>query len=70
VGNKVRELRKQLDPPVTIEEAAKVVGVTRQTFGDVERGKWEPRLKTALKIARLLGRPVEEVFTLDEDAEA
>jgi len=63
--NRVRELRKQLN--LTQEEFAKNLGVTRQTVIAIENDKYNPTLVLAIKIARLLNKPVEVVFILDQN---
>ena len=37
--------------------------VSRQTINAIETGKYDPSLPLAFKIARLFGRPIEEIFT-------
>ena len=41
--------------------------VSRQTINALETGKYDPSLPLALRIARLFGTSVEEIFKLDED---
>lgn len=43
------------------------LGVSRQTVNSLERGKYDPSLPLAFRIARLFGRRLEEIF--DPDAE-
>jgi putative transcriptional regulator len=45
---------------------ASAVGVTRQTIIAIERGHFVPSTLLALRLARFFGRPVEEIFHLDE----
>lgn len=40
--------------------------VSRQTINALETGKYDPSIRLAFKIARLFGKPVEEIFS-DED---
>ena len=47
-------------------ELAERLGVSRQTINVIENGKYDPSLGLALKIGRLFGRLVEDVFELDE----
>jgi len=47
-------------------ELATAVGVTRQTINSIETGRYDPSLPLAIKIARLFGKHVEEVFLYDE----
>jgi putative transcriptional regulator len=42
------------------------VGVSRQTINSIETGRFEPSLGLALKLARLLEMPVEELFSLTD----
>ncbi len=52
---------------ITQEELAAALGVTRQTIIAIEKGKYDPSLPLALRIARFFEAPVEEIF-LDEPA--
>lgn len=47
-------------------DLAEAVGVTRQTINAVERGRYEPSLELALKLADHFDCPVEELFWLPE----
>ncbi|HEX8644872.1 MAG TPA: helix-turn-helix transcriptional regulator [Allosphingosinicella sp.] len=62
LGNKLNELRGELG--LTQAALAEIVGVSRKTINTVENGVFVPSTLLALKIARALGRPVEEVFFL------
>lgn len=42
------------------------IGVSRQAINAVETGKFDPSLPLAMRLAKLFGRRVEEIFTLDE----
>lgn len=48
-------------------ELAERLDVSRQTVNALERGKYDPSLPLAFKIARLFGRRIEDVFVPDED---
>lgn len=50
---------------LTQEQLAERAEVTRVTIHYVERGKWIPSTVLSLKIARVFGIPVEEVFYLE-----
>lgn len=51
------------------EDLAKLVGVRRETIGNLEKGRYNPSLVLAWNIARVFGVPIEEVFTvLPDDA--
>ena len=47
-------------------ELAERLGVSRQTINVIENEKYDPSLGLALKIGRLFGKHVEEIFALDE----
>ena len=43
------------------------VCVSRQAINAIETGKYDPSLPLALKIARVFGKRVEEIFELEEN---
>lgn len=43
-------------------ELADRLGVSRQTVNALERGKYDPSLPLAFRIAHLFGRYIEEIF--------
>ena len=45
---------------------ADAIGVSRQTVNAIEAGRFVPSTVLALKIARIFGKPVEQVFQLEE----
>lgn len=47
-------------------DLAEILGVSRQTINALERGKYDPSLPLAFKIARLFKRTIEEIFEPDE----
>ncbi len=47
---------------MTQAELAGRIGLTRQTVNAIEQGKYSPTLEAAFRIARVFGRPLEEVF--------
>ena len=57
---RIKELRARED--ITQEELARKVGVSRQTILYIERGEYNPSLLLALKICKVLGCKVEELF--------
>lgn len=63
--NRLRELR--LQQGLTQVTLAERVGVTRQTIIAVEKGKFVPSVKLALRLADTLGTPLEDVFWLNDD---
>jgi putative transcriptional regulator len=52
----------------TQAELAERVGVSRKTVNTVENGVFIPSTLLTLKLARALGRPVEQLFALKDDA--
>lgn len=44
------------------EDLAGLVGLTREQISNLERGKNQPRMKTAQAIARVLGVPMDTIF--------
>lgn len=62
--NNIRVERAICD--ITQEELADRVGVTRQTILAIEKRKFIPSTVLALKIAEYFGKPVEEIFQLEE----
>lgn len=49
-------------------DLAEAIGVSRKTISTIEVGRFTPSTVIALKIARYFEVPVEEVFSLTEDA--
>jgi putative transcriptional regulator len=43
-------------------ELAERLGVSRQTVNAIETGKYDPSLPLAFRIARVFGRPIEQMF--------
>ena len=51
---------------LTQAELAEKVGVSRQTINAMELGKYVPSTVLALKIAKVFGKTVNEIFELEE----
>ncbi|WP_058306490.1 helix-turn-helix transcriptional regulator [Gracilibacillus massiliensis] len=47
-------------------ELAKKVGVTRQTIGLIEQGKYNPSLQLCLSICKTLGKTLDDLFWEEE----
>ena len=62
LSNALRDERARLG--VTQGELAERVGVSRKTINTVENGVFVPSTVLALKLARAVGRPVEQLFWL------
>ena len=65
ITNRIKEHRARLN--LEQEELAKLVGVRRETIGNLEKGKYNPSLVLAWNIAQVFGVPIEEVFTVTPD---
>lgn len=61
---RIKELRARHD--MTQEDLARKVGVRRETIVFLEKGKYNPSLKLAVKIARALKSSVEELFIFEK----
>ncbi len=66
VTNEIRALRFARGE-MTQAELAERIGVTRQTVIAIEQGRYSPSLEMAFRIARALGRPLDEVFQYPDD---
>ena len=62
--NRIKELRKSHG--LRQEDLANALGVTRQTINAIENNKYNPTLELAMRLARLLETPVEDIFKLPE----
>ena len=63
--NTVRERRTELG--MTQVDLAKSVGVSRQTIISIERGRYDPSLPLAFKLAATLQMAIEALFTPNAD---
>jgi putative transcriptional regulator len=62
--NGVRQLREGRG--LSQGQLAQELRVSRQTVNAIETGRYLPSLPLAFAIARLFGRPIEEIFHDDE----
>lgn len=51
---------------ITQEELASKIGVTRQAINSIELNKYVPSTVLALKLSEFFGKPVNELFSLEE----
>jgi putative transcriptional regulator len=65
IRTRIKELRARHN--LTQEELAERVGVTRQTMLYIEKGKYNPSLAVAHKVAKVLKSSIEDVFIIEED---
>ena len=52
----------RIEKDLSQEQLAELVGVTRQTIGMIESGKFNPSLQLCLSICRALGKTLDELF--------
>jgi len=50
---------------LTQEQLSEKVGVRRETIMRLEAGKYNPSLKLAIDISRVVDAPIEEIFIFD-----
>ncbi len=65
--NRLKEFRAKIS--VNQQEMGELVNVSRQTISLIERGDYSPSITLALKIAKVFGVPVEDIFTYEEENE-
>lgn len=63
--NRLEELRKARG--VRQEELARALGVSRQTIGSLENGRYNPSILLAFRIARFFDMAIEDIFLYDEE---
>lgn len=61
---RIKELRARYD--LTQNELAERVGVRRETIVFLEKGKFNPSLKLAYDVAKVLKSKIEEVFIFED----
>lgn len=61
----LRDLRK--NKGLQQADLAALVGVRRETIGNLENGKYNPSLKLAMDIAKVFNKTVEEIFFFEDD---
>jgi putative transcriptional regulator len=62
--NRIKVARAELD--MTQADLAAKIGVSRQSINAIVKGKFVPSAVLALKIARLFKKPVEDIFSLED----
>jgi putative transcriptional regulator len=63
IGNHLKLAR--VEKGLTQAELADLAGVTRQTIGLIEGGRYNPTLKLCLILARATGRSLDELFWIE-----
>ncbi|HIY03815.1 MAG TPA: helix-turn-helix transcriptional regulator [Candidatus Anaerotignum merdipullorum] len=61
---KLKSARVALD--LSQEQLAQKVGVTRQTIGMIEAGKYNPTLNLCIAICKTLGKTLDDLFWSEE----
>ena len=62
--NRLKDLRTERN--WTQADLAQHVGVSRQTINAIEKGKFDPSLPTAFRLAKLFNLKIEEIFLDDK----
>lgn len=62
--NSLKENRARLG--INQQQLGSLVGASRQTISLIERGDYSPSITLALKIAKVCGVSVEEIFSYEE----
>lgn len=65
--NKLKEHRAKIG--VNQQELGHMVGASRQTISLIERGDYSPSIVLALKIAKVCGVSVEDIFMWEDEEE-
>lgn len=65
MNNRLEELRKARG--VTQEDLAALLDVSRQTISSLEKGRYNPSILLAFKIARYFGLSIEDIFLYEEE---
>ena len=64
--NRIRELRDR--KKITQEQLAKQCKVTRQTIISLEKGKYDPSIQLAHRIATIFHTNIEAIFLFEEES--
>ena len=65
VRNSVRQSR--IEAKLTQEQLADMVGITRQTIGLIEKGKYNPTIMLCLRLSQVLSKSINQLFWLEEN---
>lgn len=65
IKNRIKEYRARHD--MKQDDLAKLVGVRRETIGNLEKGKYNPSLALAWNIAKVFDATIEEIFTVTDE---
>lgn len=65
MDNNLERLRRQRG--VSQEELADALGVSRQTIGSLENGRYNPSILLAFRVARYFDLAIEDIFIYREE---
>lgn len=65
LNNNLKEYRAKIS--VNQTEMGRLVGVSRQTISQIERGDYSPSVTLALKIAKIFNVSVEDIFNYEKE---
>ena len=63
--NRLEELRREHN--MSQEELARLLEVSRQTIISLEKGKYNPSILLAFRIAHYFGRTIEDIFLYENE---
>ena len=64
INNRIKEYLAKYD--MKQEDLAKLVGVRRETIGNLEKGRYNPSLVLAWNIAKVFNVSIEDIFTVED----
>ena len=64
IKTRIKEFRARYD--MSQENLARKAGVRRETIGFLEKGKYNPSLALAWKIAKIFNTTIEDIFIIED----
>ena len=64
MDNELRVCRARKD--ITQGELAQAMGVSRQTIISIEKGRYDPSLELAFRLAKYFGLSIEDIFRFED----
>ncbi len=64
IKTRIKEYRARYD--MSQEDLARKTGVRRETIGFLEKGKYNPSLVLAWKIAKIFNTTIEDIFIIED----
>ena len=65
IKNNIKEFRAKHN--MKQDDLAKLVGVRRETIGNLEKGRYNPSLVLARNIAKVFNASIEDIFTVTDE---